>query len=132
MIAIESRLTAVERQLRFQRAVIAGLLVALVALVGWGAGEDIPDVIRARRFEVVNPEGKVVVGAGAFKYGGLLTLFNAEGQAGVRAIAGPYGGQLYILNKTGEEVVQLLADLYDVGYVRTYDRQGNSRTLKPR
>lgn len=85
MHSVETRLAAVERQLRFQRAVIAGLLVALVALVGYGATEGVPDVIRAREFEVVNEKGQVVVQAVAdSNHSGIgrLRLFNAAGGVG--------------------------------------------------
>jgi hypothetical protein len=40
MSTVESRLAAVERQLRFHRLVIVGLLVALVALVSFGARSE--------------------------------------------------------------------------------------------
>jgi hypothetical protein len=51
MSNIESRLAATERQLRFHRAVIAGLLVALIALVSYGATEGVPEVIRAKSIQ---------------------------------------------------------------------------------
>jgi hypothetical protein len=56
---MESRLAAVERQLRLHRLVIAGLLVTLVALVSYGATEEVPDVIRAKRIEA---ESSLIVG----------------------------------------------------------------------
>lgn len=82
----ESRLAAVEKQLRYQRAVIVALLIILVALVSYGATESVPDVIRARKFEVVNEQGvesailRSIPGIGA----GQLELFSPEG---VRTIA---------------------------------------------
>lgn len=61
MPTIESRLSTVERQLRFHRLVIAGLLVALVALVSYGATEAVPDLVVARALEIVDSKGIVRV-----------------------------------------------------------------------
>ena len=60
MNSIDSRLASVERQLNFQRLVIVGLLISVVVLVGYGAREEVPDEIRARKFVVVNDDGKEV------------------------------------------------------------------------
>ena len=43
----------------YQQAATIFLLIALVALVGYGATEGVPDVIRARSFEVVDKDGGV-------------------------------------------------------------------------
>ena len=56
MSSTESRLAAVERQLRFHRAVIATLLVALVALVGYGATERVPEEILQPRIWFQNKQ----------------------------------------------------------------------------
>jgi len=65
MPALESRLAAVERQLRFQRLIIAGLLIALVALVGFGAAQGVPDQLRAKSLIVGDKDsGLVVIGPG--------------------------------------------------------------------
>lgn len=74
MSSTESRLAAVERQLRFHRAVIAALLVALVALMGYGATEGVPEEIRARKFVVVNEDGRNLL---------VLDSHNAEGHLGI-------------------------------------------------
>lgn len=96
MTTIESRLAAAERQLRFHQLVIAGLLIALVALVGYGATEGVPDVIRAKRIEVVNDLGTPVVtlhgqpGLGS----GQLELYTAEGRRTVAITALLAGGNV--------------------------------------
>jgi hypothetical protein len=89
MPTIEPRLAAVERQLRFHRAVIAGLLVALVALVGYGATKGVPDVIRAKRIEILNEKGKAVVTLGSINGlgSGIIEAYTMDGQRAV-AITG--------------------------------------------
>lgn len=61
MSSTESRLAAVERQLRFHRAVIAALLVALVALMGYAATEGVPDEIRTKSLKIIGEDGKIVL-----------------------------------------------------------------------
>jgi hypothetical protein len=74
------RLAAVERQLCFHRAVITGLLIALVAFVGYGATQALPEVIQAKRFEVLNDEGRIMVVLNSWEHGGQVSTFSAEGQ----------------------------------------------------
>jgi hypothetical protein len=135
MSTIESRLATVERQLRFNRLVIAGLLVALVALVGYGATKGVPDVIRAKRFEVVNETGTDMADVDSYQGVGLFVVYNKDGDIGaemdgVGTTDG--GGGVYIFNKTGQKVVQAYADAYGMGYVGAFDRHGRGRTLTPR
>lgn len=110
MTAIESRLAAVERQLRFQRAVIAGMLIALVALVGYGASEGVPDVIRARKFEVVNESGDSAIVAKTTGNGnGILEMSTGAGQLGLSLHSSSLlGGSLTIMDNMGRTA--LVAD----------------------
>ena len=116
MQEVESRLAAVERQLRIQRIVITGLLVALVALVGYGATEGVPDVVRARKFEAIRSDGVV----GIKVSGDSLTVFDNEGQkaaTSTRAVAWKPGtptdkaldiGAAFILYHKGLRVAQFM------------------------
>jgi hypothetical protein len=108
MTTIESRLAALERQLRFHRLVIAGLLVALVALVGYGATEGVPEEIRARHFVAVDEEGKPGAVVAAPGGGGALLIFNKDGKPIIGASADANGaGQITIFNKVGKQGVAL-------------------------
>ncbi|HKI97207.1 MAG TPA: hypothetical protein VKB51_01915 [bacterium] len=161
MSSIESRLAAVERQLRFHRLVIAGLLVALVALVGYGATKGVPDVIRAKRFEAVNSKDSVGAELDMFGLtvkdvfsgepyiwlsyatpdGPDLALFaNSKGipkgndRMRVQIMArgeDDPGGLINIASKTGV-AIQLLVDHYGVGKVGVFGPDGKGRTLTPR
>ena len=102
MSSTESRLAAVERQLRFHRAVIAALLVALVALMGYGATEGVPDVIRARSFVVLNEKDQEVVNIGSEIVGGKLIVKSSDGKPAIVMFPIPVGGgMIAILDKNG-------------------------------
>lgn len=133
---IESRLAAVERQLHFHRFVIAGLLVALVALVGHGATEGVPDEIVAKSLKLVNDKGEIRVYAGTSGQGnGVLSVVDLDNGVGVQLLGREtlgYGGVIYVKNKAGQEIVVISANEYGMGQVGAYDRQGKGRTLQPR
>jgi len=80
-MTVEQRIETIERSLRRWRRIAASLCVVLVVIgtaaacdgddannagaVATSGQEGIPDVIKARRFEVVNEDGVPVVVAGA-------------------------------------------------------------------
>lgn len=102
MNSIESRLAKVEGQLRFHRTIIAGLLIALAALVGYGATEGIPDEIRARKIVVIDSKGKdrlkLEVEKGGFtrekKGRGILNFLSHDGET-IATIGENYAGNGY-------------------------------------
>ena len=69
---MEQRIAKLERQCWWYRAlfILAGLIA--VALVTWGAAKPIPDVIKARSFEVVTETGVVLVTLNTSALGGNL------------------------------------------------------------
>ncbi len=105
MQTIESRFSHIERQLRFQRALIVFLLIALLALVGFGALGSVPALVRAKRFEVVDKDGNVVARPGNFHRGsGALEIFTREGEVMVIASALSDSGYLKIYREKGEVI----------------------------
>jgi hypothetical protein len=103
MSTLESRLAAIERQLRFHRLVNAGLLVALVALVGYGATKGVPDVIRAKSFAVVDAAGKVRIKLAVTDHKVLDKSFPEPA--------------LEVLGGNGEPLVTFGENLFDEGYL---------------
>ncbi len=109
---IEQRLMRVERQCRVYRGilVLAGLgLLAFVSL-GLDHGEkETQDVVRTRRLEVVNKEGRVVGSMFAgFQNGGALILRNSDG--GVAAVLDSNthaGGTVILFNDWREPAIQM-------------------------
>ena len=108
MDTIESRLAAFETQLRFQRRIIAFLIVLLIAGISYGATAPIPQVIRARKFEVVNAKGKVVVELESWELGGKIHTISAKGlyRPSVTLTHTDEGhGMLLIYNNKGDKII---------------------------
>ena len=109
---IEQRLMRVERQCRVYRGilVLAGLgLLALVSL-GLDHGEKITqDVVRTRRLEVVNKEGRVVGSMfSGFQNGGVLILRKSDDAAAVVLDTNLHaGGTVVLFNDWGEPAIQM-------------------------
>ena len=114
----------------------AAVLVGL-ALVVWGQAQPIPDVIEARRFEVVNPWGQVVLRAAATFSGAELIVYAAN-EGGIRGelvsanvygylslrggdssflamVTAADGGSLSLENKIGKTISSLHADKFGHG-----------------
>ncbi|MBI3993620.1 MAG: hypothetical protein HY342_10120 [Candidatus Lambdaproteobacteria bacterium] len=136
MNTIESRLAAVERQLRFHRAVILGLVIALAALVSLGAGgrnlfdeqPDVLEVVRARRFEAINKQGKMVMFAGAASWGnGQVDIYDEAGNARL-VLSGWDTGGIDLRNRNGGSSVVVGTEDDGAGFVRVYDRRGRTTT----
>ena len=108
----EQRLMRLERQCRVYRGilVLAGLgLLAFVSL-GLDHGEkETQDVVRTRRLEVVNKEGRVVGSMfSGFQNGGALILRNSDG--GVAAVLDSNthaGGTVILFNDWREPAIQM-------------------------
>ena len=90
-------------------AVTAG--VALIALAGVAATQSArtPDVIRARRFEVVDQNDKIVLLAGIGQNGGQIDVWGNNGTNVLRFGANNDGGDLAIWNTEGKGVAGLYA-----------------------
>lgn len=107
MDAIEFRLVKIENQLRFQRSIIAFLIILLLAGISYGATAPIPAVIRARKFEVVNSEGREVVVLESWKFGGIIETYPAKGRYWPSVTLGHSDrgdGQVLVRNKAGKKL----------------------------
>ncbi len=82
--SIEERLRRLEKANRWLMVVCAGLVVVpLLAVVGWQAKQeasDVPEVVRARKFELVNGSGKVLAELEADEDGTRLAIMHESGQ----------------------------------------------------
>ena len=129
MTSVESRLTTVERQLRFQRALAVFLLITLAGLVSYGAAEGVPEALRARKFVVVNEQGREVVVIGSSKSGGMVATYPAKGimWPSVLIAHGRKGdGQLEISNKKNQLIIIAGAQVKGDGILRIADRAGKN------
>jgi hypothetical protein len=157
MSALETRISRIESQLKFYRGITLLLLIAVAALLGLGAGQTPPDVIRAKRFEMVNDAGIPLVamrptslgGAiGVFTTkgavagvlttdesgGGLLNILSGQGRNGVLVLgsnADTTGGAVTVYNSEEREVITLRPSRLGHGVVGAWDGYGKGSTLQP-
>ncbi|MHC4776313.1 MAG: hypothetical protein ACYTBR_13760, partial [Planctomycetota bacterium] len=130
---LEQRVAELERQLadtrrlrgRLQR-LSAGLALALLGAVTVAAnlGPDVPEVLQARRFEVVDEQGHVVVAAAAGAVGGQIDIWNADHINVARLWVNAHGGDLAIWNREGQNVFGAFAAA-DGGEVGIWDAKGS-------
>jgi hypothetical protein len=127
----EERIHVLENQVRtLRRSVygLGGLLCAVVAVFAISI-QSVPDVIQAKKFEVVNGEGTGVASIYGYMGGGMLSISNRDGEvvAGLGAdhvnggsMSG--GGVLGINNKDGKVVAGMFAN-EDGGVVRVLNNE---------
>jgi hypothetical protein len=114
---IESRMLVIERELAVLRArtrrlrfVAAAACAACgVFLLGAAAADAPPDVLRARRFEVVSSDNRAVVVLAVDSEGtGIISTHNREGQPMVALRTGEQGdGSVMTFNRAGKQLVDV-------------------------
>ena len=112
MSSLEQEVRTLQKQVRRQRRwnIALGALVVVGGLMAATAERSVPDVIQAKKFQVVNDEGKLVVLLKADTNGGSLTIANNKGKlvAGINADAD--GGNFRIRNKDGKTAALIDGD----------------------
>ena len=76
----EATLKGMKRRCRLYRCVFGLAALLLAALLGYGAATPTPEVIRARRFELVDAQGKVLLRLRGWPAGGLIEVKNVFGE----------------------------------------------------
>ena len=125
-MSTDTRIESLESQVRTLKRMLFGVfgLVVVGGLLAATSLQSVPDVIQAKKFQVVTDEGKVIVGLGYGGGGGLLRIFNQYGkQFAVLGLRGEGEGGLGISNKDGVEVAALLA-YEDLGMLGIYNKDG--------
>ena len=155
---MQNEITELRNQVRTLKRIVYGFGCLLVAgiVVGATTLQTVPDVIRAKVFQVVNDDGVVVASFKARNRGkgaGVLAINNKEGEIkallsvdeeggrllltnkGGALIAGlgvdKYGGMLGIRNKDGKSVAVLLADKNGNGKLEIQNGKGKVIFEKP-
>ena len=124
---MQNEITELRNQVRTLKRIVYGFGCLLVAgvVVGATSLQTVPEVIQAKRFEVVNDDGKTVAEIFADEDGGALRILNKDGQPVVGFFADEDGGMLGISNKDGTPVSGLYSDK-DGGVLRIYSKDGAS------
>jgi hypothetical protein len=122
---IRARLTILERQMRCYQRLVLILGLVLVSGISLGAVSmpSVTDVLQARRFEVVDEAGKVVVAAYATAAGGRLEVmsnigrqvFSAGSVQGTNEPVGLWEQTLQTIDRQGRELDQQRRMLEDLG-----------------
>ena len=88
----EHRIQQIERQVRIAK--MAVLVSVLLALTGMGVGltgMGVPERLQAKRIDVVNDQGQVLVSLQKGRYGGLILTQDHEGKTQCRLTANGRG-----------------------------------------
>ena len=109
----EERINGLETQVRTLKRIVYGFGCLLVAgiVVGATSLQTVPEVIQAKKFEVVNDEGKVVASIHRNESGsGVVGVCNKDGKAVVVIASNVNGGMVGIIDKDGKSVGTLGAN----------------------
>ena len=125
---IEQRLTQLERTNRRLRTGLISLTIAIatVLIVGQAKPEEIPDVIKAKSFKVMNNKGKALVVLMSDDKTGSVFINDAEGEPLVMIHAAVTGiGTVVTYNGKGQKLLRLGAtDDGEVGVFQNFNGKG--------
>lgn len=131
MTVTEDRIESLERQVRRQRRwnMALSALVVVGGLMAATSTQQVSDVIRARRIEVVNDEGVKVVMLEAFNGGGVIATYDEKGRMIFVALhekdeRGLTFGTVTTRNGKRQNLVQLGATSDGEGMVTTMNGKG--------
>ena len=105
MNPIEARLARLEKSLKYYRLFFGTSIIVLIAVAMMSSGKkaDVPDLIKAKAFEVVDDGGNV-----------LLLLNKERGN-----------GQVATYSTSGKKLVRLFTSDGGAGAINTFDANGN-------
>ena len=133
MSTLEQDVRTLQSQVRRQRRwnIALGAVVVVGGLMAATGVRSVPDVIQAKKFEVVNDEGKVIVLMNSvFHQGehyGFVTTQNGKGQALVELGATTEGeGLVTTRNGKGGTLVELGVTTGGNGLVKTQNGKGQT------
>src|ERR687887_2017281 len=125
LVIMSARLTMLERRVRrYQHlTLVLGLVLVIGISLGAVTMPSVADVLQARRFEVVDEAGRVVVAAYATTVGGRLEVvsntgrqvFSAGSVQGAQEPVGLWEQTLQTIDRQGRELDQQRRMLEDAG-----------------
>lgn len=149
---LESRLASLERTTRRYRVALAVAVIACFAIGATAFDDNIPEVLRTRRLEIVDSTGAILFeastdtdggraivrkrgGGGGMLFtnteGGALALINAAGHVPFRAGLSSKGGLLVLTNSEDRLVLVAAADDSANGAIVLYDTTGRESFNAP-
>ena len=116
-MTIEERIERVEKQNRRLKGAMTALCVVAVGAIvaGQATPEGVPDVIRAKRFEVVNEQGRAGVVLANSEHGGRVEVQNHCGKTVSTMSATEAGGLVSACDAEGKRSIRLGATVWVIG-----------------
>lgn len=125
---IEAKLAGLEKQLRCYRNLTLGMLIMLTALLAYGAARPLEEVLRAKRLDIIGPEGEPVVSLQASGINGLITIIQGDN---VLLLGGKnileYSPNLLAGNLTPTVVISAGQDGSGRMFIRSGDKKSNAQ-----
>lgn len=125
---LTTEINELRNQVRTLKRMLFGVfgLVVVSGLLAATSLQSVPDVIKARSFEVVNKDGNLVAGLSVDPDGnGALAILSKDMQPTCAIVsASPYGGMLSLANMDGEQKV-LITSTGSAGTLHLYNNAGN-------
>ena len=129
MSTLENQVDTLQKQVRnLRRALIAVCGgAAILGLVAATVPDAVPDLVRAKKIQVVDDDGKVLVGMGENEHGGVLVVANGDQQEIVVLGAASTGGILGINNN--EKVANFILEAKKDGGFLTIKNSADKASL---
>ena len=141
---MQNELDDLRNQIRFLKRTIFGLfgIVTLGGLLAATTLQSVPDVIQAKKFEVVNDEGQVFVlisgsttqpnSIKSRQEGGIISTYNSQGKNLILMGMNNHGsGGIQTMNHTGHTLVSLSTNLEGEGTIITENGKGAVTSQSP-
>jgi hypothetical protein len=127
-MTIDGRIKSLEDQVRTLRRMLLGVfaLAAVAGLLAANTLQVVPDVIKAKKFEVVNGEGEAVVELGSNKAGGVVGIGHRDGHRLIELMAHLEGGTVSILNRQKKSLVLIGVNEHGSGALQTRNNKGQT------
>jgi hypothetical protein len=125
---IEQRLTALERRANSYRNSFVLLVVAVagVVLIGATTADDVADVVRTKRLEVLNEAGKIAIAAVTQNGNGLLGIYSEAESPLIFAGAGPGGHGTLIINSKTRQPIATVGGMNGHGLLQVNSETGET------
>ena len=128
MNQIEQRINKLEKSIRSYRIFFGTSVIALIAfvLISSGKKADVPDIIKAKAFQVVDDYGNVLLLMNKEKGNGQVTTFSTNGQKLVRLFTSDGGaGAINTFDPSGKLNFKVTRTTEGGGYMALYNSEVN-------
>ena len=116
---MQTELNELRSQVRTLKRMLFGVfgLVVVGGLLAATSMQGVPDVVKAKKFQIVNDDGKPVVVLGADEHAGIVGVAKHDGKTVVAIGADSEGGGFGVRNNDGMTVVAVAATKDNSGFI---------------